>query len=83
VDLAFANRENLIDEITVLPSLGKSDHVTLLITMSTSIKSEQSAERLNYHKTDLDRLRAELQAHDWEQELSNLTVEATWEKNQG
>ena len=43
LDLVLTNEENMINNIQFLPSLGKSDHITLLFDFNCYIESVQSS----------------------------------------
>ncbi|KAL8594440.1 hypothetical protein ACOMHN_018148 [Nucella lapillus] len=78
LDLVFSNREELVEEITVSPGMGKSDHFTLFIKLNHSKSKPPEQKMFNFPKADFDRLRADLQETNWDSELTDLSVDEMW-----
>ena len=80
LDLVLTNKEELITNIDTEAGLGKSDHVTLVISLSCKAKNTKYEPRLNYRKADLKALNEDLAKVDWEVELKDLNTESMWSK---
>ena len=73
LDLVFTNEEHMIDNITILPGLGKSDHCTITFDFSCYIQTSQTdSQKLNYFKGDYVALNESLKDCDWDEKLTNV-----------
>ena len=70
LDLVITN-QNIVDDITILSPLGKSDHCVLSIKCGIAVDVSKKCNRFNYNKGDYKSLQQFLN-RDWHQELSNL-----------
>ena len=66
LDLVFSNAEDLVQDITLAPAIGKSDHFTLLVNLNCKRSLVRKESRLNFHKADFNKIRED-QAVDWKQ----------------
>ncbi|KAA0186305.1 hypothetical protein HAZT_HAZT005123 [Hyalella azteca] len=80
VDLIFTNREEMAMECGMMAGLGKSDHLTLLVTISFVCEDPPRLNRRNFRKMDSAVLRGALAGINWQDELSGLEVDETWTK---
>ena len=63
LDLNFTNEENMIEKVNYLPSLGKSDHLTLMFQYICCIENNSNiSEKYNFNKGDYSACR-DLWAH--------------------
>ncbi|KAK7108399.1 hypothetical protein V1264_016145 [Littorina saxatilis] len=80
VDLVLSNREDIVQEVSTLAGLGKSDHVTLNVKLAWFRKDSEGTKRPNYSKADFAAINEYLKKVNWENEFSNLSVDDTWKK---
>jgi endonuclease/exonuclease/phosphatase family metal-dependent hydrolase len=76
-DLVLCNNENLIENITYLDPIGKSDHIC--ITFSFAVETcitPQTRMRLNLNKGDYQKLNQKLQGTSWG--LEGQSTEEAW-----
>ena len=81
LDLVFTNDDCFIDNIDVLPPLGKSDHVALNWIFHCSSEIDFSSgliDRLSYDKADYQEMNDFFHAVDWEDELNSSNIEDCW-----
>ena len=78
VDLVFTSSEDIINDISVIAGLGKSDHHCLIIDLNLLPQNETSSNKRNFRKTDIEKLKNSLNQCDWESELENKSVNETW-----
>ena len=78
LDLVFTDSENLIKELRVEAPLGKSDHYSLLITLSVVSEKAEQKPRRNFRKMDTKALKEELGNTNWDDELKGKDTEETW-----
>lgn len=79
LDLVLTNRDDIINEISTVAGLGKSDHVMLIININWTCKQSKS-ELLNYSKADFDSIIKFLDETDWDKELKGLDTNEIWLK---
>ncbi|XP_076464018.1 uncharacterized protein LOC143296118 [Babylonia areolata] len=78
-DLVFTNREKMINSITTQARLGRSDHVTLIISFSCSYdKREPARKKTKFEEGNYEEMNLDLAEADWDELLSNKSVEETW-----
>ena len=68
----------MIQELNVEAPLGKSDHYSLLFTLSVGSGNVEKKPRRNFRKTNVSVLRDELRKIEWNRELENKTTNETW-----
>ena len=78
IDLVFTNSEDMLNEISVIPGLGKSDHHCLIIELSLIPSNTDASLKRNFRKTDIVILKQVLGQHDWNSELDGKDVNETW-----
>ena len=83
LDLIFTNEEDMVNDITFLPGLGKSDH--LLLDFSLDCYTEErvptkNSEKLNFFKGDYANINNQLLLIDWQQELDGLNLLQSWDR---
>ncbi|CAM1307199.1 ARSA (predicted) [Pycnogonum litorale] len=79
VDLIFTNRNDMINEITTTAGLGKSDHHTIIVNFTFEHEVPRQTTRHNFRKTNMEKLREELESPNWDEKLRGLDVEETWQ----
>lgn len=79
LDLVLTNREDIINEINTEASLGKSDHATLILSLSLSYQ-KTPRERFAFTKADYNLITKYLQDTDWDTELEGLSTNDMWKK---
>ena len=73
LDLVLTNEEHMIDNITILPGLGKSDHCIITFDYLCYIQSNLTdSQKLNYFKGDYVALNESLKDCDWNDKLKNV-----------
>ena len=81
LDLIFTNEENMIENLTTHPSLGKSDHLILsfnyICYTLPDFKCEQKS-RLNFFKGDYVSIREELDKINWTNNLNGMDMLQSW-----
>jgi hypothetical protein len=77
-DLVLTNKDEIVSDISIAPALGKSDHVTLLISLACMHKQLSKPPHRNYAKADYGKMRDELEAVNWKEELENQDVNSAW-----
>ena len=68
LDLIFSNEENMVENVNLLASLGKSDHLVLtfnLVCYTISHPKNEQKSKLNFFKGDYVSIREELDKIDW------------------
>ena len=78
LDLILTDSEELVQELKVDAPLGKSDHYSLIFTLSVSYYEVKKLPRRNYRKTNVTILKDELKKVNWNQELENKDTNETW-----
>jgi len=78
LDLVFSNEEHMIDNIALLPGLGKSDHCIITFNFICYLQdSALDSQKLNYYKGDYVAIKESLSDYDWDKYLNN--VDEFWE----
>ena len=81
LDLVLTSTDNIVSEINILPGVGRSDHVTLLLKLLISnTNTPTPPARFTYEKGDYAAMRLLLAAVDWDEELSGLNTETAWKR---
>ena len=80
LDLVLTNKEDMVKEITTEAGLGKSDHLTLIITLNTQAHAKEQNERFCYNRTDEKILKDKLRSVNWDKTLEETTVDQAWDK---
>ena len=66
LDLVFTNKEGLVEDCTVGPPLGKSDHATITFSLKLRYNTPRiNQNRFQYDKGNYDSLRREIASIDW------------------
>ena len=79
LDLVSTDEEELIFDLTYGPSLGKSEHVSLLL--QSSIKAKENAEELpvrNYYQVNYDKIMKVIGKTDWEESYDAISRVEAW-----
>ena len=79
LDLVFTDSEELIQEVKVEAPLGKSDHYSLLLSLSVSPSRIEKKPRKNFGKMDSKILKNELKQINWQENLESKDTNETWE----
>jgi hypothetical protein len=80
LDLVLTNEENMINNIQFLPSLGKSDHITLLFDFNCYIESVQSStKKNNFFKGDYVSMCENLESLPWTELLEECDISRSWD----
>ncbi|MCG8032216.1 MAG: hypothetical protein JAZ03_08575 [Candidatus Thiodiazotropha taylori] len=82
LDLVFSNEEDMIDNVSYLTGLDKSDHLILTFdfkcyTLQTNQDSTQQG-RLNFFKGDYDAIREDLAKVDWDDAIDGEDLRQSW-----
>jgi hypothetical protein len=77
-DLVLTNQDEIVNEVSRGPALGKSDHVTLLINLNCEPRHKKTTPRPNYAKADYNSMRQALNDIRWEYEMSSLSTNESW-----
>jgi len=81
LDLVLTNAEELVDHITPMGRLGKSDHEMLKITLSTGQQTKQANRTLpDWNRAVWDGMRQHLASIDWYITLRGMDTETAWQK---
>ena len=79
LDLILTNEEKMIDNMKYLPSLGKSDHVTVQFSLITFINRFRSRTE-KFFKGDYEKIRTNLKDVKWEDKITEATnLQESWE----
>ena len=80
LDLILSYEENMISEMKVLPSLGKSDHLVILFDFNCFIQPEPDItfKKLNFSKGDYKSITSELSSIDWSSKINDLNLNLSW-----
>jgi len=72
LDLVFTNETNMIDTVTALPPIGKSDHMCQVwhVTTEEYIFKNTTRQRYNFRKADWRGFKNELKQIEWDQNES-------------
>ena len=80
LDLVFTNEENMLNNISYLPSLGKSDHLSLSFKFICYTQQQETAfKKLNYNKGNYREIAKEIEAVDWKTDLQRLDLAESWD----
>ena len=80
-DLVLSTDSSLVHSVTDVGKLGSSDHSMLLIEVAGELSSGCKMEEVpDWGKADMDKLREELAAVDWEEELGGLDTDQSWRR---
>lgn len=76
LDLIFSNSENDVGDINYLPPIGLSKHAVLSFNLFTDVPKEQECDqnKLNYHKTDIVKLKDMLGGINWKEMLAGKSA---------
>ena len=78
LDLVFTNEINMINNITILPPIGYSDHVVINMNYNCYIETKNTENEIFlYNKSNYGQIRAELGNLNWENLLVG-NVNQTW-----
>ena len=79
LDYIFTEEDNLIDNLEILPLLGKSDHACLQFKyLFGNADSYTDSVKGNFWKADYAAINIELSSIDWRAELQTKNVTETW-----
>ena len=80
LDLIFTNVEHMINNISYLPSLGKSDHLVLIFKFFCYTEQQISSfTKLNYFKGNYEEMSLSLGTMDWVSLLYGLDLSDSWD----
>ena len=80
LDLLLTNGANMINSVSYMPGLGKSDHLQLMFTFNCYTETSQTVfEKLNFFKGNFTGLSGELAHIGWLQLLAGVDLSASWE----
>ena len=80
LDLVFTNEENMLNNISYLPSLGKYDHLSLSFKFICYTQQQETAfKKLNYIKGNYREIAKEIEAVDWKTDLQRLDLAESWD----
>ncbi|MES9879908.1 MAG: reverse transcriptase family protein [Sedimenticola sp.] len=80
LDLVLTNDEHDVAEISILPSLGVSDHVTILFSYLCSFKEYHTGvPTLKYGRCDYKAFSDEWSDIDWNEEFNDCDINDMWE----
>jgi len=81
LDLVFSDLSDLVQDLTVGETLGKSDHNIVRFKAHVGeIIKDNLVKVPNFNRADFNGMRAALSAIRWEEEFSNLNACEMWEK---
>ena len=79
LDLVFANRPDFVNSIDIDMNIGKSDHITINISLDLSLnQNQQPTHSLNYYKGDYLSMKANLCKIDWQKLFNGKNTEQCW-----
>ena len=79
LDLVFVDEENLLDNVEIVPPLGKSDHAGIVFSIAGVVSNrEGDTRRLNYWKGDYQSMNEELTDIDWKTRIGEMGVDEAW-----
>ena len=76
--MVLTNNKDIIEDIETQAGLGRSDHCTLVVTLSCSANKEEEKVRHDFSKADFDKLSQYLNSVDWEEEFKDKDTNAIW-----
>ena len=78
IGLVITNIEETV--VTTLPSVGNSDHVTLLVSVYDSFVYNAKAQRdvWCWSKVDMEQLREGIRSANWFKVLESTNVDTAW-----
>ena len=80
LDLIFTNEEHMINNISYLPGLGKSDHLVLIFKFFCYTEQQISSfTKLNYFKGNYEEMSLGLGTMDWVSLLYGLDLSDSWD----
>ena len=78
LDLLLTNEENMVNSVSYMPGLGKSDHMQLMFTFNCYTETSQTVfTKLNFFKGNYTGLSKELAHVDWLQLLAGVDLSAS------
>lgn len=73
LDLVLMNEEQMVDNVTYLHGLGKSDHICIVFNMACCTEKQYKCfKSFNFKEANFDRLIHKLESNDWDQILEPL-----------
>ena len=80
LDLVLANCKEIVNQIAYEPPIAKSDHVTILFTITRpKIEHDKLPSRYLYNKGDYETIKMSLHRVNWDKDLGHChTVEDMW-----
>jgi len=79
LDYVLTDEDNVIQEVSYTPPLGKSDHVCISLNyIKQEPESEAASTTYDFWKGDYVKIREELQRIDWEHLLANKGTDEAW-----
>lgn len=78
LDLVFTNSEELVSDLKVEAPLGKSDHFSLLITLSVTASKTEKKSKRNFRKMNTTIVKDILGKIDWKKNLEEKNVNDSW-----
>ena len=82
LDLVFTNEEFMVENISGIAPLGKSDHIGVVWTYVCSSGIELSDNHhtsLNFGKGDYNSMKQYFRSINWEEEMQNLNCDDAWQ----
>ena len=78
LDLLLTNEENMINSVSYMPGLGKSDHLQLMFTFNCYTETSQTVfKKINFFKGNYTGLSGELAHVDWLQLSDGVDLSAS------
>ncbi|MES9905329.1 MAG: reverse transcriptase domain-containing protein [Sedimenticola sp.] len=80
LDLVMTNEENMIDQISYQPGLGKSDHLVLQFCLECyTTESHSTHSKYNYFNADYEAVNEKIRSIDWDMQLEGKSTEVMWD----
>ena len=79
LDLVFTNKEGLVEDGTIGPPLGKSDHATINFSLKLKCNTPRMHQnRFQYDKGDHNSLRREIASIEWKSKFEGKNANEQW-----
>ena len=79
LELVFTNKEGLVEDCTIGPPLGKSDHATINFSLKLKCNTPRMHQnRFQYDKGDYNSLRREIASIEWKSKFEGKNANEQW-----
>ena len=78
LDLVITNDEKLVENLSINPPIGVSDHVVINFELDIDTYSKTNTSGYAYYRGNYEEMREDIESLDWEKKLLNKNVQESW-----